>query len=235
MLLARRRAAVLQGSGVAPNENFLFLSRLRRSTVNKYKIGARRAFAKKHRKSLRYGPASVHCALDRTLEQFVETSFRSGEGIAEARNCVWGYVFCERLPRRSPGFLHRTKQALAGWASRCPGKEGRPSPWIATLAICRWLAKYRGVKGVHAARALVVQQRGYMRPSEVLELTSANIHCVPRSRRGLRMSGVAVTVCPRPELPRRTKSNTFEDTIAYDKACDAQHSWVCDLLRDLKA
>ena len=243
MLRAQRRNVALAASDIPTGENFLYLSRLRLSTVGKYKAGARRvtAFAKKHRKSLLYGPQSVRCALDRTLELFVENLYRSGDGLAEARNAVWGYVHCARLPRKAPGFLFRTKQALAGWKSRAPGKEGRPAPWIATCAIALWLKRHKGRSGLHAARALVVQQRGHMRPSEVLSLLSGDVHVVSRQRRSLSTSGVAVTICPRPDsvtsTTRRTKTNSFEDTIAFDKLCDlrAGHGWVGELLCSLKS
>ena len=243
-LLQRRQNAASSASASLPRENFLYLLRLRPVTINKYKVGMRRveAFAKKNRRSLRFSADAVTCALDRTLEAFAENCFRAGEGVADARNAVWGYVFCKRLPRKSPGFLYRTKQALAGWTARCPGQEGRPSPWIATVAIAKWFQTNRGVKGSHAARALVVQQRGHMRPSEALALKGADVHVVVRSRRGPSVSGVAVTICPRPEhLPtgevRRTKAGSFEDTIAFDEICDlrAGHGWVGDLLRNLKA
>ena len=143
---------------------------------------------------------------------------------------------------RAGSFLYRTKQALTGWTSRCPGMEGRPAPWIASCAIAHWPVLHKGIMGLHAARALVVQQRGHMRPSEALALTGADVHVVVRSRRGPFVSGVAVTICPRPEHTltgevRRTKSGSFEDTITFDETCDlrAGHGWVGDLVRALKA
>ena len=82
-----------------------------------------------------------------------------------------------------------------------------------------------------------------MRPSEVLALTASDIHSVARSRRSLGSSSIAITVCPLPEageagpLTRRTKNNSFEDTLPFDEPCDnrAGHGWVATLLCELKA
>ena len=48
-------------------------------------------------------------------------------------------------------------------------------------------------------------------------------------------------MCPRPEsgegaAVRNTKTNSYEDTVAFDEACDilAGHGWVGQLLKDLR-
>ena len=81
-----------------------------------------------------------------------------------------------------------------------------------------------------------------MRPSEVLSLTGSDIHAVPRNRRPLGTSSVAITVCPMPEgetgpNTRRTKGTGFEDSVPFDEPADirASHGWIASLLCDLKA
>ena len=170
-------------------------------------------WAQTHRRSFAFNPLADRCALDLTLKKFVEAHYRAGEGIAEVCNAIWRYVHTHRLPRRAAGFLFRTKQALAGWKVRCLGRKGQPSPWIATCAIAGWLASSRSEPGLHAARAVLMQQHGHLRPGKVLALRASDIHVVSRSIRALSVSGVAVTWRPRPESSevaavRNTKTNS---------------------------
>ena len=104
---AAQRAAGLTASGQGVGtENFVFLSRLQPSTRARYFVGSTRVtkWAQVHRRSLAFSPVADRCALDLTLEKFVEGHYQAGEGIAEVRNAIWGYVHTHRLPLQAAEF-----------------------------------------------------------------------------------------------------------------------------------
>ena len=195
-------------------------------------------FARLHRLPLAPGPL-----LDSALERLANATFFEGGSVSEFRYVAWGYAHVHDLVLSRCAYP-RLFASLRGWQAAAPAAQRSPLPWELVLLLCDvWLRcadPCLRARAHAAAAALPLQWDGYLRPSEVLGLTPADLIAPRRPR-----DPWAVVVRPAPAGPdsdilfgrKPAKTGEFDGTVMVgDKVSDEQgRGWLRALLRRLAA
>ena len=190
---ARREARRLRRHTV-PNGQFLKGKSVTRTTRQHYEdaVDELRHWCRQHRHSLE--PHS----LDRTLSHYFEWAFFDGHNASKGRFALYGLAFLQDFAVTKSSFP-RALRALAGWCKAAPSKDRPGMPWEAAVALSAWLARRQQHGDLSAARCLIVQFDGYLRPGEAVELCWSAVTPPTPGIRGARRW--AVRVRPSPDDP----------------------------------
>lgn len=155
-------------------------------------------------------------ALDTTLTDYLNSQlYRRGENVAAARNVVFGTMFFEKLPK-SALTLPRARRALNGFVKDEPLRSSDPLPVEAMALLAEALLTEDDRTSTLAAAALVISFDLFLRPSEALALTAADV-VAPRVGQYGHVSVMVAQLDPslrrNEEAPRPAKSGEFDDTI----------------------
>jgi integrase len=124
---------------------------------------------------------------------------------------------------RSQGFnFHRVRRALQGWARIAPSAERLPIPWLGIAGIAATLL---AMGEWCAALAVVLAADAYLRPGEVLSLTT--LHVVrPRLALGGGHRFASLSLFPAGE-GTASKVGVFNDSVVLDST---NREWLTDIL-----
>ena len=175
--------------------------------------------------------------LDRSLRKYLQTLFFAGAPPYDARQVVHGTIFCREL-LKSPNTLPLAKATLAGFTTSSPEHARDPMPEESWYMLMSQL-NHVGGDGKHAANALAVSFDGMFRPSEVLSLTSVDVHVLTGRKRRLDLPPVSVTLrplgdhAPGYEPPPRTKAGEHDDSVCFGDNAPGSRAWIALLLAKL--
>ena len=171
-------------------------------------------------------------AVDITMEKYFEHLYWAGEPALRGKVCRCGWLWVHRLGRGSACLPH-AYDAVRGWVKAAPEVARKPCPWVAVLAGARYLAT-RGVAARHAARGGLLQFDLFCRPSELLNLTAADVLPPGRGRKAYKQWAVVIAPSRADdgfEPAASTKAGDHDVTvIAVDDASrQAGRGWLVDL------
>ena len=113
--------------------------------------------------------------LDTALVKYLdEVLFLAGEGAGQARNTLFGTMFCRSLPRHA-STLPRARRALKGFVRDEPSTSKDPIPLEAVILIVRDLLTQDALLDKLAAFALVMSFDLFTRPSETLRIEARDV------------------------------------------------------------
>ena len=154
--------------------------------------------------------------LDDILVEYLDTEmFAAGRDTGDAKNAVFGTIFCRSMPRGSTS-LPRCRRAIQGFLKDNPPRSEDPCPLEAAAVIAHGLLSQATLEARLTGLAFIVQYDLFARPSEVLNLKASDIVYpnVGRYRQ------VSVIIAPSAEDNDRNaleakpaKSGEFDDTI----------------------
>ena len=199
-----------------PAEIRLKCLKVSQKTLDRYQssVAVFEAWATQHKRRLREE------TLDRHVTAYLTELHEQKQPISTGTYLVYGLQLL-RCKQNKQDFLVGAKEALAGWRKGEPGRMKLPVPeeFIYDLAS---EAIDQGRTDIAVVMAL--QLDGYMRPSEVLNLTSH--HITPPA--GRRYAKWGVIIAPS-GLGQTTKVGKSDDSIILG---DLKHnSWIGDVLR----
>ncbi|CAK0868625.1 unnamed protein product, partial [Prorocentrum cordatum] len=173
------------------------------------------------------------------MGDYLDELYFAGKAAAVGRYAVRGAIHCMRLPRRTPAALPKSRDALAGWCQAGPERARDPLPREAAVLLADRVAQ-QGPSGLAAAGALVAGFDGYLRPSNVLKLTSGDVH-IAAAVVGRACPRVTAAVAPLSvgdggEPRARLKNNDHDMTLVFgDQASfKSGRAFASELLAELK-
>ena len=149
-------------------------------------------------------------ALDRFLIEYFEQQYFEGNGqdVAEKLLAALQYVD-PRVTLRAPSSVPRAVRASRGFKRLAPGFSRSPLPWVALMALMG------GASAAHfddLVLALLVQFKGYLRPSELLGLKVKDI-IFPVL--GAQSRSPTLLLAPYEDL-RPSKTGVFDESVVLD-------------------
>lgn len=160
-----------------------------------------------------------HKSVDIAMSLYIQRLCEEGRCITEASYAVYGWILLrsvEHLEHRAQ--LPFSKQALKGWRAKFPGKSKSGVDlklWdLIALKCCEQ-------ENFLAAAGILVQGDGYLRPSELLDITPQ--HLIPPS--ASRAKGVWGVIVGLREDGIPTKAKEFDDCVLFNTKCrlDVNH------------
>ena len=113
--------------------------------------------------------------LDTALVKYMdEVLLLAGEGAGQARNTLFGTMWCRSLPKHA-STLPLARQALKGFVRNEPSTSKDPIPLEAAIVIVRDLLSQGGLMDRLAAVALVMSFDLFTRPSETLRIKARDV------------------------------------------------------------
>ena len=166
--------------------------------------------------SLRHARISTLEELDSALERYFESLYFDGLQVHVGRQTLYGEAFVRQESFRAADRMTRAKGALKGWAKKAAQASRDPMPWLAAVLLILALLARRTAAAVEAAAGLYVQFDGYLRPSELLDLTVRDV-VLPKTSAGptYRLTAVIVRQSGDPESARPAKSGEFDCTVPF--------------------
>lgn len=151
----------------------------------------------------------------------MDTLYFRGEAPYVGRMVMYGTAFSLGLNFVGASMPNSKK---AGLGAARAGVLARP-PWVATALIVEFPVREKGGQGLAAARAMLLQQDAYVRPSEVFAVVKRDVS-VPAPDAGEAYSAFALTIAPSTRDPladhrsprAAAKSGAFDDTVIIGDA-----------------
>lgn len=169
-----------------------------------------------------------HKSVDIAMSLYIQELCEEGRCITEASYTVYGWILlrsCEHLEPRSQ--LPFSKQALKGWRTKFPGRSKSGVDlklWDLIALKCCEQNNYLTAAGI------IVQGDSYLRPCELLSISSQ--HLIPPS--ASRAKGVWGAIVGLEEWGEPTKAKEFDDCILFNTACRMDVNHVISILAKRK-
>ena len=165
--------------------------------------------------------------LDCYLIDFFDHRFMEGAGLDEGQKLLAAVChFQPRFSRFGGSFLPRAHRALKGWRRLAPQHARTPLPWIALMAMIGW-AVHLNRRAL--ASCMLLGFTAYLRPSELVELTSASL-VPPQTSTDSRLKFWAIIVRPL-ELGIPAKTGDFDESVLLNAP---YLEWFGDVLQVLR-
>jgi hypothetical protein len=154
--------------------------------------------------------------LDNLLVAYLDSElYRKGCDAADAKNAIFGTIFCRSLPKGSNS-LPRCRRALAGFLKDEPPTSEDPCPIEAAAVIALALLKKESLETTLSALAFLVSYDLFTRPSELLSASPEDV-VVPSVGQ---YQGISLVVAPMRKKGethtvgrKPAKSGEFDDTV----------------------
>lgn len=145
--------------------------------------------------------------LDLLLVEFFEEAYFRGKSHDTAEKLLAALQFnCEEVRLKRPTSVPRALRAAAGFKRLAPGHSRAPLPWLALLAVAG-AAYAEGMQQM--GLALIVQFVGYLRPSELLNLSRMSVIACEPNRVG---ASVSLLLAPW-GLGQTGKTGEFDESV----------------------
>jgi integrase len=155
--------------------------------------------------------------------EYMDELFLDGESVGTGTKLLAALALRWPVLHRSRGLnFHRVRRALQGWGRLAPTATRLPIPWLGVAGIA---AALLAMGEPVAALAVVLATDGYLRPGEVLGLTSRHV-TAPRPWLGAAHRHATLLLFPSDE-GITSKMGHYDDSVVLDSP---GREWVTKLL-----
>ena len=166
---------------------------------------------------------------DTALDAYFENLYLQGQPQETARYALYGLAWVRGWATGGLAFP-LAKQNLKGWRCREPAFSRDPIPWEALVILCVEMLNMNTHISALCAAASILTFDAYLRPSETVSLTRANV--VPPAGRG-KYGQWAVIVAPSHSAVRPGKTGEYDDTVIVGDIVTDRQRLVIDVISGL--